>query len=354
MSAREEFIAHVRARRRGLFRPGLPDGELAEALALLGLDDASLERWSGCATSLVSLPHASPNVFDPRTRVGWYAGTLMRRPEAVSTHHLRVVLTHTNFSDLGWRPYAWWYLSEAEGVRCHRLFTRNKKRKHVVVAGRGPLDSVPEGMVGADLVAARAAQWGADLAVSYMLIDAVIGRAAGMTGAGTTTFVPLTLVLSFVREQAAAAASRPSLGAWCGGLVAAARGRRIGPDRTLLECPADKADVFDNYSNLAALCVLGRTQVLGGAKMAGYWPEVEAVIGRLEELAPDDCRAPKVLVVPEADLLGVSGPSPEVAAELARQGVRYSQGLAVAEHGDFAARHNPFAREELRTTGVGK
>ncbi|AZM53080.1 hypothetical protein DMA15_11135 [Streptomyces sp. WAC 01529] len=344
MRAEEAFIDYVRRRRSTLLHPQAPPAAVSEALALLGLDDASLARWSASGPALVSLPHASPNVFDPRMRVCWYAAAAQRRaPRAV--HHLRVVLTHVNFSDLGWRPYAWWYLGEDGNVRGHRQFSRNKRRKHVTVASQPAMDAVPEAAAGADLAASRVARWGADLAVSYMLITAVVERAAGMvTAPAATTYFPLPWLVSFVREHAAGAASVPdeALTSWCARLTEQAHGRRTGPDGTLLECPAQQATVFDNYSNLAALSLLGAPQVLGGAKMAGYWPHVEELLDVLRPAAPADVRDPRVALVPQGDPGRFVGPTPETAAQLERHGVPYSQGLAVAEHGNFAERRDPF------------
>jgi hypothetical protein len=345
------FIEHLRHARHDLLRPGLDPADAATALSLLGLDDAALDHWATAAAPLVSLPHASPNVFFPRALVGWFASKLMR---GTDQHHIRIALTHVNFSDLGWRPYAWWYLDQAGTLRCHRVFSRNKKRKHVVVASQPALGAQPEGMAGADRRAAQAAAMGADLAASYQLITAVTERAAGLAPAGRTTYLPLTALVSFARELAAERSLPGSggsdggtggsggAGAWCSALLDGARGRRVGADGALRDCPARDADVFDNYSNLAALCLLGRTCVLGGKKMAGYWPEVRAVIGRYGQSAPGDMTEPEVLVVPEAEGPGPVSPSPAVTAQLAEQGVPYSQAMAVAEHGDFAARYDPF------------
>ncbi|GHH19750.1 hypothetical protein [Streptomyces rubradiris] len=340
------FIDYVRRRRWDLVRPDAPAAAADEVLTLLGLDDASLTRWAASGTVLVSLPHASPNVFDPRTRVCWYAGTLQRR-QADPPHHLRVVLPHINFSDLGWRPYAWWYLDEDGKVRCHRQFSRNKKRKHVTVASQPPMDVTLDGATPTDLHASRVARWGADLAVSYMLVGSVVERAAGMVPGPVATYLPLSLLVSFVQEHAADSAavtgeSGVSLLAWCRLLTGQAQGRRVGPDGVLVECPAREATVFDNYSNLAMLSLLGDCHVLGGAKMAGYWPHVQRRVDALRQVAVEDMRDPRVVVVPDADLLRFAGPSPAVAEQLERQGVPYSQGLAVVEHGGFAERVDPF------------
>lgn len=336
------FVDHVRRVRDNWFRPGAPP----EAARLLGVDDETLDGWQRSAGRLVTLPHASPNVFHPRTRVGWYAGHVQElRPDL---HHVRVVLTHVNFSDLGWRPYAWWCLGPDGDVRVHRQFSRNKKLKHVVVSSCPGMSEVPDDLNEVDAEAARAALWGVDLAVSYMLISAVVERAAGMVVPGRASYVPLPALIGFARDQAAA--GNASASGWCRALTAQAAGRRVAGRGLLEDCDPSVADVFDNYSNIAALALLGDVQVLGGAKMAGYWPHVEAVLDPLMPLLPDDAAAPVPVLVPDVELPAAAAPSPAVQRQLDTLGVGYSQGLAVAEHGSFASRYDPFGaldRERL-------
>lgn len=337
----EDLIEFVRRARTGWLLPGAPP----DAFRLLGVDDETLDRWRDSAGRVVTLPHASPNVFHPRTRVGWYAGHVLKRHP--DRHHVRVVLTHVNFSDLGWRPYAWWSLSPDGEVRVYRQFSRNKKQKHVVVSSRPGMTETPDGLGAVDAEAARAALWGADLSVSYMLISAVVERAAGMVAAGRASYVPLTALVGFARSQAAA--GDVAWGDWCRGLTAQAGGRRVGADGRLEPCDPAVADVFDNYSNLAALALLGGPQVLGGGKMAAYWPAVEAV---LDPLARPKTETPTLdlRVVPDVDLMGPIRPSPAVQTQLEALGVPYSQGLAVAEHGAFATAYDPFDSGPVHTS----
>lgn len=335
MTTHPALIDFVRRERCRLFIPDVPH----EILSLVGLDDETLTRWAQSPDCVATLPHASPNVFHPRTRVGWFAGRLQQK--SADTHHIRAVLTHINFSDLGWRPYAWWYLDPAGMVRVHRLFTRNKKRKHVVVSSRAAMTASPADMTGTDAEAARAAIWGADLAISFMLIGAVIERAAGMAAAGRVTYFPLSLLVSFAQHQAAG--PEPSdLTAWCSGLLHQAEGRRINADGLLEPCDPHDADVLDNASNQALLSMLGAPTLPGGTKMLGYWSGVDDVIRGLEPCAPPGCLAPQVALVPEFDLPAHIRPSDGVREQLDVRGIPYSQGMAVTEHGAFAAQFNPF------------
>lgn len=337
MTGRAAFVAWLRDRRAALVAG--PDREAA--LAVLGLDDASLQAWAAAPRQVATLPHASPNVFFPRVGVAWYARHLQRGDPSLL--HVRVPLTHVNFSDLGWRPYAWWRLDGRGALRRDTLFTRNKRRKHVVVASQPPLAGVPAGAAGADAGAARMAAHGTDRAISYVLLSATIERAAGLACPGRTVYVPLPLLVGYARACAGRTAERPEL-RWAAGLLAAGGGRRIAPDGRLAPV-ADPRDayVLDNAANLALLALLGEQRVIGGAKMAGYWPEVRERWRAAGDRAGERPAPPEPVQLPAADYAAHVAPSPGLAAELARAGLEYAQGLALAEHGAFAERADPFA-----------
>ncbi|MEZ0090331.1 hypothetical protein [Streptacidiphilus sp. EB129] len=332
----------LRSRRRELL-PSAGDDAFRDGLAVLGLDDAGLDRFAAARRVVVTLPHASPNVFFPRAGVGWYARHLQTVDPDL--FHLRVALTHVNFSDLGWRPYAWWYLDRDGALTRETLFTRNKKNKHVVVASLPPLETVPPSAHGADREAAELARHGADRAVSHLLLTATVERAAGLHGAGGTLYLPLDLLVEYVRgiaERPGASAHGP----WAEALLASAtQARRLEPDGRLAAADG-RADafVFDNPTNLALLAPLACTAVLGGAKMAGYWGEVEARVDAAASAArPGLPRLPQLVRMPEPDYRAVLAPSRSLADALASAGIEYSQGMAVAGHGRYADRIDPFA-----------
>lgn len=336
MSVRTEFVSWLRQHRHKLV-----SGEFAvEALSALGLDDDGLDTMAHSASVVITLPHASPNVFFPRVRVGWYARHLQRQsPELL---HLRIVLTHVNFSDLGWRPYAWWHLDAEGQLWRSTFFSRNKKHKHVVVSSRPPLGEVAEPLHGADVTAARLARAGANLAVSYLLVMATVERAAGLAPAGRTIYVPLSLLTHFAAADISA--NEGDDARWLRRLVGAAPGRRVD-ESGLLTGVADvrDAEVFDNATNIALLASLGDPAVLGGAKMARYWPQV---LGRWQESTANNCQVPppRLATVPaDVDCEAFLPPGSALAAQLAAAGVGYSQGMALSQHGPFAARTDPFA-----------
>jgi hypothetical protein len=338
MACASIFLSLIRTARHAM----LPRGDAA-CLELLGLDDATLAGWDGARTVLVTLPHASPNVFHPRTRVAWAAGHVQRID--AGTHHLRLVLTHTNFSDMGWRPYCWWYLDGAQRVRELRLFSRNKKRKHAVVRSQPPMREDAPDLLPVDSQAAHHAAAGANLAVSAMLVMASVERAAGMSLPGRTTYLPLEVLIDLARALALEPGDAPAH-RWCRALMGVA-GRRVDESGNLVDCAGVRAEVFDNLNNLAALSLLADPSVTGaelivagGAKMAGYWPDVVAV--RRSRDGGDALPDPRLLLVPEVDASRLPAPGPGVAAQLSAMGIEYSQGMSVTQHGDFAARTDPF------------
>jgi hypothetical protein len=337
---RVELARWLRAERRALLGPGAPSATVAQGLAALGLDDAGLGALAGAPRTTVTLPHASPNVFFPRAGVAWYARSLQAGdPERL---HLRVVLTHVNFSDLGWRPYAWWHLDGDGALARASLFTRNKKRKHVVIAGQGPLEEVPATTVGADRAAAELACHAADRALSYMLIMATVERAAGLAVPGRTCYLPLTLLLRFFRERATVPDDR---GGWLAALLAARSGARaIDASGELADVDdLDAATVFDNATNIALLSALGPEGVVGGAKMEAYWPDVEQRVAQARSRSGVAIAPATVARLPDGiDLAAVVPPSPALDAALDEAGIEHAQGLALSEHGAFAESLDPF------------
>ncbi|MCW2631946.1 MAG: hypothetical protein JWR88_908 [Pseudonocardia sp.] len=321
---------------------GPKDAEHAECLELWGLDDAVLDRLARAERLIVSLPHASPNIFFPRVGIGWYARHLQDRES--SAVHLRIALPHVNFADLGWRPYAWWLL-DAEGHLVRQtLFTRNKKAKHTVVGSQPALLEVPEHACGVDREAARLALRAADRAGSYLLIMATVERAAGLAMPGRTVYLPLDLVVRFFRD----AQERPEAQdymPWVAELLATGAGARRLTCEGRLEPAADpwQAYVLDNPSNIALLSLLSSAAIIGGAKMAGYWGEVEHRVATATATSGVIASPPAMLRLPKADYPRFVAPSSALAEELATAGIGYSQGMALSEHGDFVARLNPFA-----------
>jgi hypothetical protein len=313
----------------GALLPGAP----AATAALLGWDAPTLAAFCEAPRLLVTMPHASPNVFFPRAAVAWYARHLQVRDAEL--FHVRLMLTHNNFGDLGWRPYAYWYLNDAGALARATLFTRNKKLKHVIVASRPPLGEPPVDAGELDREAYRHAQRAANLALSCMLMMAFHERRAGVARAARTLYLPLDWLVASVRAQRAAGTPP---GARLAALMDAAPARRLGEGGELAPA-ADWRDayVFDNPTNVALAGALGDVDVIGGAKMHAYWPDVAAAAARASLLVRFR-QWPGL----DASALPVK-PSATLQRALLADGIEYSQGMALAEHGAYAVAHDPFA-----------
>lgn len=340
MTGRERFVQWLRGCRHAL----VAGPSAGEALHTLGLDDAGLARWVAAERVVATLPHASPNVFFPRAGVAWYVRHLQDRDAEL--FHSRIAVSHVNFSDLSWRPYAWWHVDGAGRLQRSTFFTRNKKRKHVVVASRGPITVIPGSAEGVDKEAARLALAGTDLAMSYLLIMATVEQAAGLALPGRTVCLPLSLLVEYARKVGDAGGVRADA-RWLAALVAGATGRRILDDGRLAQvADSREADVFDNPSNIALLAALGEQGVIGGAKMAGYWAEVVERVTAAGTRSGAAVEMPRMMTWPASiDYESYVAPSPALREQLDAAAISYSQGMALTEHGAFADRMDPFRDE---------
>ncbi len=245
------------------------------------------------------------------------------------------MLDHINFSDLGWRPYSWWYLDEKGGLADLRLFTRNKKKKHITVCSRPPLCTHdPQWPRGYENWLPEDAQ---NLAESYTGIMARDEAFAGMRTTERLVYILLSDVITILRrisERSAKCKRRH----WLKALLSQAQGRIIGESGKLEPCNnLSRAPIVDNASAIAALGVLGDVEILGGSKMIGYWNDV------LTRAAAASSSSGSAILPPRSvDVSGLSPcvkpplPSSRLQQQLNQVGIGYSQAMAVAEHGAYA------------------
>jgi hypothetical protein len=313
--------------------PVQPHDEVDQQLVrVLGHDQATLARLRQATRFVVTFPHASPNVFFPRALTAWSARELQRQDADV--FHLRIVLTHTNFSDLRWRPYAWWVI-DGLGRLCRMpIFSRNKKRKHVVVASQPPLDCTDySALTGHDREAGQLAERTRDLSGSFMALTASVERACGFVAAGRTSYVALNDLLVALLRAADGMPVRTA--EWLHRLVAGSSGRRVlGSDGTLQLAGADEVPfVLGNAENLALLALLPDVTVIGGAKMQTYWPQIVDLARCGRERQGAALTTPRLRLRDEAAAERLWPPTPSLMNELAAAGIGYSQGMALALHG---------------------
>lgn len=314
-------------------RSELPDSPVGHELAdILGHSQAALERLGNGGRILLTLPHASPNVFFPRARVGWHAAELQGTES--DTIHLRVVLTHTNFSDLGWRPYAWWILDQEANLRRVSMFTRNKKQSHATIASQNGCSTFPDMLTGHDRRAARMAALATDRAWCYINLMASIERSCGFSATSRTIYVRLEWLVEAALEVAG---DLTSTGVWMRALLELADGARVigAGGRLRAATSGETPFVYSNAINLAVLAALPSAEVLGGKKMESYWPEVQARIGQAARNSKSPAPLLKRLLVPEQAREEGAPPSPRLRRQLSEAGIQYSQGMALSLHGSL-------------------
>lgn len=290
----------------------------AAARASLGHDTAGLHRYLNAGTVVATTPHASANVFFPRADSHVHAARMARADPGV--FQVRAVLTHATLSDLRWRPYAWW-LAPSGSLEKFVFQSRNKSRKHVTVHACAPIDARQD--VDRVPVAYREAwQWAgaaSNLAWSSMILAAAQERLGGVAEPGRTLFVPLQWLV----EVAAA-----WLGAGDPGLRAGLRDRERTLDgatgRLVEGGTGGQPFLYDNATNLLLLGLFTDI-VVGGAKMAGYWPDLatDAATGVAEHVT-----APRFQLKPPTSWAQTNPPAEILAGQLSAAGIPYSLGMA--------------------------
>ncbi|WP_019222052.1 hypothetical protein [Bartonella senegalensis] len=298
---------------------------------LFGWDSPTVNEFINTAHLIVTLPHANPNVFFPRVFASWYAHHLQCINKQI--FHLRIVLSHINFSDLGWRPYAWWYFDSHKKIQKMSFFTRNKKNKHVTVISQ---PSLPEAFLPDmdiyHLEAYSLATQCTNRAWSYVAMMASIERAAGLSIAQRTMYITMDQFLAAISKTAELRLSS---------LLQQSSGRILDNDGKLKPAKLDVAPlVYDNATNIALISTLGTKGIIGGKKMFSYWSDVAS---REKIFSAEKYRPMEVLLIPDAYKIAEKMMlSRETSNQLMKLGIPYSQGLALSEHGRFSEVYSPF------------
>ncbi|SBS39137.1 hypothetical protein MSP8887_03676 [Marinomonas spartinae] len=313
----------------------LLNGKNNKLQQLFGLDSKTVEQFLTASRLIVTLPHASPNIFFPKVSASWYARHLQKYDDSV--FHLRVVLSHNNFGDLGWRPYAWWYLDKNKIVRKASLFTRNKKKKHVTVLSQPPIEKIDAiDMSEFDRSLSFLASGCINRAWSYITIMASIERAAGLSLENKTLYITFDQLIMAIRQ-----CKESSITQKINQFLSTRQARCLSSSGELQPCDysSNSTILYDNPTNIALLSILGVEGVVGGQKMKNYWPEVAFC----EEALGTQKSPMRVLLIPEGNQISQRvGPSSDILNQLSEHGIPYSQGIALSEHGSFAKFLDPF------------
>ncbi|MDC9604102.1 hypothetical protein [Xenorhabdus griffiniae] len=320
-------ISRINDQKTLLF-PTLPNTLSHYVWSLLGWNKITLRRFLCAKKIFVTLPHASPNIFFPRAGVSKFVTD--KQKEDYEIFHLRVVLTHTNFSDLGWRPYAWWYLNE-EGILIKKsIFSRNKKKKHYIIASQSPLLLDKQCYPHFLEQGAQLAQCADNLALSYLILQAFQEQLSGFTLADRTLYLPLDILILLMQTLAR---QQPDVHPWLLNLLTHAQSRKLNEYQLENTHRWENAYIYDNYTNISLLFPLAPTAIVGGIKMQRYWSDIIDNAIRMNEKSTISCPIPQCLTFPQRqEYLLPYLPKQETLRQIQASDVEYSLAMAITEH----------------------
>ncbi|WP_289993176.1 hypothetical protein [Photorhabdus laumondii] len=313
---------------KSLIFPTLPDTLSHKIWSLLGWNEITLKRFLCAKKVFVTLPHASPNIFFPRAGVSKFVTD--KQKEDHEAFHLRVVLTHTNFSDLGWRPYSWWYLNE-EGVLIKQsIFSRNKKKKHYIIASQPPLLSDKQYYPPVLGQGIQLAQYANNLALSYIILQAFQEQLSGFSLTGRTLYLPLDMLILLMQTLTR---QKPSVHPWLLNLLTHAQSRKLNEYQLEDTYQWENAYVYDNYTNISLLFPLGPIAIVGGIKMQRYWPDIIDSVIIINKKTTTPCPIPQYLTFPQCqEYLLPYRPKQETLRQIQTADIEYSLAMAIIEH----------------------
>lgn len=298
-----------------------------ELRSVLGVDDSSLQSLLSATNTYLTFPHASPNVFGSRNLPTLRAARLVKTDD--SAHHVRVVLTHNNFSDLGWRPYAYWYLGADRLIRERRYATRGRAYKHRAVESLSlsSAEDLEKSRI-EEIEAQNFRRTGKNLAAAFIAGQAYLERLAGLNVAQSVTYIPLPILTEFVRKISTAG---DDMGSAFSRMVSEATGRRIDTSGHLVEAPAARSYIFDNYTNIASSVLFRSPVIIGGQKMSHYWKNVEEAV----KSAWGSERQLEFVDVSNDIRPACLWPASDVLNQLNAIGIDFSLSMSVAEYGNI-------------------
>lgn len=307
--------------------------ERKNILETLGSTESALNEFVKSDEIFITLPHASMNIFFPRADVSRYVfGLQDNKKEAF---HLRVFLTHTNFSDLNWRPYAWWFIN-GEKLDKVTFFTRNKKKKHNIVYSLKPKE-IDFTSVDSDLrTELETSMKFKNISLSFIYMTAFQEVNSGFAHKGRTLYVPLDAFISFVIYQAK---NDNLYFNFLKDFFVQAQCRKLISEELHVTNEWQNAFIFDNFTNIALLNFFQPTAFVGGLKMDNYWDQVKekwstAFPNHLQPEFP----IPTNMVMPAASkYIEPYQPSSEISEQLINSNIPYSLTMAIQEHGLFGS-----------------
>ncbi|MDE1481701.1 hypothetical protein KKI95_01965 [Xenorhabdus bovienii] len=330
MTYRQLVVSLINVQKR-MFFPTLPDTLSHHVWSLLGWNTIVFERFLHAKKIFVTLPHASPNIFFPRAGVSKFVTD--KQKEDNDIFHLRVVLTHTNFSDLGWRPYAWWYLDEEGILTKQSIFSRNKKKKHYIVASQSPLLPDKQSYPYFLNQGVQLAQYASNLSLSYIVLQAFQEQLSGFSLSNRTLYLPLDALVALMQTLAR---EEPKVHPWLLNLLIHAQNRVLNEHQLEFTHQWENAYVYDNYTNISLLFPLAPTAVVGGVKMQRYWSHIVDNVTSINEKIATPYLIPQCLVFPQRkEYLLPYIPKQETLRQIQAADIEYSLAMAIVEHQSY-------------------
>lgn len=309
----------------------LKSHERDKVIQTLGASREILNEFLASDDIYITLPHASMNIFFPRAGVSRYVYELQNINK--KAFHLRLFLTHTNFSDLNWRPYAWWFINSGK-IEKFTFFTRNKKKKHTIVHSLNPGEVNAAHSITPFRNEFEVSMTFQNISLSFMFLTAFQEINSGFSHKGRTLYIPLDAYISFIIQKAKSDTMYFEV---LNEFIRNADCRKIAGEELTSTHDWQEAFIFDNVTNISLLNFLRPTAFVGGAKMNNYWHQVVDKWNlSMQNNNGTDYIAPENIEIPfNSACLDMYGPSENIASELKKYNIPYSLTMAIQEHDLF-------------------
>jgi hypothetical protein len=325
----------------------------ATVRALLGWDDETMAAFVDSPLLCHSSPHAGMNSLPPMLGFPWLLGQAARAAEerhGAAAMHARTQCTHHDFNDTFSKPHAWWHRGPAGDVVKTHLFARLPIKYHPILSKAVPrLRDEPLHAVDRDAV--ELAELGTNYAYYCVIYRMHLERLAGFHAPHRVIEFPIDLLNRFTIEEL-------GLLEWFDVIDGAGMHLRLerenAPMAVLSRSDAeamaqagrrwlDRAVIAPNMVNFTQFYLLGLALMVGGRRMAGYVPEMNAKIDKFVSGVDGwDCEPPAFLPFTNVPLVDALGLQDEAARCQREYGFPTSLPLVVSAVGaDASARLAP-------------
>jgi hypothetical protein len=321
---------------------------LEEIRTYLGWTDDSMHNFIHNKYLIHTSPHASMNIFFPKIGSIWLQNILQTKFEHISkSFHLRTHITHNNISDLGWRPYAWWYICNQYRIHKSIIISRNKKQKHRIVYSL-PTPTIDTTLLNdIDTKGISLATHAKNYAYYSIIYSSYIETCAGFNQPNRTMYVPLDLLHKFFQEinrgeDGGYSITRQLLN---GIHKKITKKRRIGDNGELYLINSEHFNstnffTLSNTGNFLIIYLLAIDAIIGGKKMSSYLKDINQFADLVEADTGIALQRPVFIEVPALPYEKALPPSKDIQQQLKELSIPYSLSMAVYEYGSCAEKFN--------------